>query len=90
MESSDRFNVKRFEYRNCSYDLSLTSRNNVYVRVFPGGGEDPLEVETFRRRTDSHRSAKRAVRAAHRWAKVYIDQRLSVINAIEEVEPSCM
>ncbi len=77
----------RFEYRNHVYKLSLTRGNSVYVEIFKMGSSQTLTYSTFgtgwRQRT-----AKKAVRKAHAWARDVIDSRLVVLNAIEEVDSS--
>ncbi len=72
----------RFEYRNHAYELWVGQKLYVTVDVFEIGTGRELASDFF-----NFRSATKAVRKAHAYARNYIDRRMRVLNAIEEVDP---
>lgn len=77
-----------FEYRNHVYKLSPDKDNNIFTRVFyMGSAKKTIRWNTFRT-SWLERKAMSAVRKAHVWARNVIDQRIVVLNAIEEVDPN--
>lgn len=84
MESASQEHT-RFEYRNHVYEISPNKDNNVYIEIFHMGSRRTLRWRIFST-SWLERRAKSAVRKAHVWARNLIDQRLIVLNAIEEVD----
>jgi hypothetical protein len=73
----------RFEYRNHVYELWVGERLHVNVEVFEMGTDRELASDFF-----NFRSPTKAVRRAHAYARDYIDRRMRVLNAVEDVGPS--
>jgi len=81
----------RFEYRNHAYKLETDRDVDVLVKVFKKGTSDVLRSAYFCGLPWIFRcpkkAAKRAVLRAHRFARDYIDRRVAVNVAINEVDP---
>ena len=86
-----------FSYRHYGYKLSPTPKNNMVVKVY-GTVESkvvtlveysfPVQKGIFSAFSSiTTREAEKAVRKAHARARNYIDERLTVLDAIEGVNP---